>query len=62
MCNRIVLTVGPAWGSTSVKYANSSTMIYQRANTTVMDVAYAELVVQITSFTATNAGVATATS
>ncbi|OEL28823.1 E3 ubiquitin-protein ligase MIEL1 [Dichanthelium oligosanthes] len=26
-CNRIVLTVGPAWGNTSVKYANTSTMI-----------------------------------
>ncbi|WVZ59177.1 hypothetical protein U9M48_009367 [Paspalum notatum var. saurae] len=40
-CNRTALTVGPAWENTSVKNAISLTTMSQRANTTVMDVAYA---------------------
>uniref|UniRef100_A0A0A9FYQ4 Uncharacterized protein n=1 Tax=Arundo donax TaxID=35708 RepID=A0A0A9FYQ4_ARUDO len=62
MCSRIALAVGPAWESISVKNANSSMMMSQRTNTTVMDVAYAEPVARITSFTATHAGAATAMS
>ncbi|GJM84708.1 hypothetical protein PR202_ga00402 [Eleusine coracana subsp. coracana] len=41
MCSRIALTVGPAWANTSVKYATSLMMMFQRSNTIVMDVAYA---------------------
>jgi hypothetical protein len=57
--NSTVLVVGHAWGNTSAKNATSLMMMSQRTSITAMDAAYAELVVWISSFTATNAGVAT---
>ncbi|KAE9445871.1 hypothetical protein C3L33_22240, partial [Rhododendron williamsianum] len=41
MSNKIALAVEFAWGSTFARNANSSTMMFQRTNTTVMDVEFA---------------------
>ncbi|KAK4269893.1 hypothetical protein QN277_022990 [Acacia crassicarpa] len=57
--NNIASTVESAWGSTFVLLANSSTMIPRRTNTTVMNVASAELEARITSSTVRNVVVAT---
>ncbi|KAK8598333.1 hypothetical protein V6N13_094306 [Hibiscus sabdariffa] len=54
MSNNIASIAESVWESTSVLNANSSTMTFSKANTTVMNVAYVELAVRRTSFIAAN--------
>ncbi|KAG5566631.1 hypothetical protein RHGRI_002255 [Rhododendron griersonianum] len=54
MSNKIALAVEFAWGSTFARNANSSMMMFQRTNTTVMDVESAELEARRISSTATS--------
>ncbi|KVI00181.1 Rubredoxin-type fold [Cynara cardunculus var. scolymus] len=54
MFNKIVSAVGYVWGITSVKHANSTTMMFRRISTIVINVAYVEQVARRISFIATN--------